>query len=152
MKKIINIYAKQLKVQRYYDNNYINQKVHRVLFHLVSPRWLPSWTSGSGSSIVESISLFPTNITIFVIQLWRTWVWPGTFLSTTKRVTVHTNFFSSVSMLAILAIGHWFHWHSSFNSTISPTKKFGIFSTCSEILQHFVEQLAIVLWNTDLVD
>ena len=36
-------------------------------------------------------------------------------------------FFSSVLVLTILAIDNWFRWHSSFNSTISPTVKFGVF-------------------------
>ena len=48
------------------------------------------------------------------------------YLSTTWIVTVHTAFFSSVLILTILAIGHWFHWHLSFNSIISPTVKFGV--------------------------
>ena len=116
-----------------------------------------------GSSVGESNSLFPTNITIFVIEQQRTWVRPGVFLSTMGRVTVCTTLFLSVS-LTILAIGHWFCF---FNSTISPTVKFGVcffhfwlgcrlwgtlFSTCSKILQQYVEHDAIVFWNIGLVD
>ena len=103
---------------------YFSQSYH-MLFHLAPPRWLSSWTFSLGSFVGESNSLFPTNITIFVIGQQRTWLPPDTFLSTAWSATVHTAFFSSVLIVTILAISHWFCWHSS-NSTISSTVKFGV--------------------------
>ena len=47
-------------------------------------------------------------------------------LSTIWNVTVRITFFSSVLIQTILTISHWFHWHSSFNNTISPMVKFGV--------------------------
>ena len=51
---------------------------------------------------------------------------PGIFLSATWSVTARKTFLSSVSILKILAIGHWFLWHSCWNSNISSTVKFGV--------------------------
>ena len=111
--------------------------------------WLPSWTFCLSTSAGELNSLFSSNITIFVIGRRRTWVRPGTCLSKTLRVTVHTTFFSSVSILTILAIGHWFSWQSSFNSTICISAE-TLFSTCSKFIQQCLEHVPIVFWNTDL--
>ena len=117
--------------------------------------WLPSWTFCLGSSVGESNSLFPTNITSFVIGQQRTWVQPDVFLSTRRRVTVCTKFFSSVSIVTILAIGHWICWHLSFNSTISPTVKFGVcfFHFClgcrlwRNSFLHLLQNFSTICWT-----
>ena len=91
----------------------------------------------------------------FIIGRRRTWVRPGGFLSTTRRVTVRTTFFSSVSILTIPAIGHWFRWHSFFNSTTSPTVKFGVcfFNFClgcrlwRNSFLHLLQNSSAIYWT-----
>ena len=68
---------------------------------------------------------FSTSRTSLIIVCFKIWLGPP-FFSATWSMILSTLFFMSVSILTILAIGHWFQCQSSLSKIISPTANFWI--------------------------